>query len=67
MKFFFKILIFSFLFSTGSLTAQYNPYLRKKNKNKPSVKMSRQNKKEISRQNRIAKRQMRKSRRRVKR
>lgn len=42
--------------------AQYNPYLRKKAKNKPSAKMARENRKEIKRQNRVAKRQMRRSR-----
>ena len=41
----------------------YNPYLDRKNKNKPSVQLARENRKEIKRQNRIAKKQMRRSKR----
>lgn len=64
MKSILKI-IFVFLFFSAPLYSQYNPFLRKKNKNKPSVKLARQNKKDIRKQNKVAKRQMRRSRRRV--
>lgn len=43
----------------------YNPYLDRKAKNKPSAVIARGNKKEMKRQNRIAKKQMRRSRKRV--
>jgi hypothetical protein len=46
--------------------AQYNPYLDKKRKNKPSVVMARDNKKTLKHQKRLAKKQMRKSKRKVK-
>jgi hypothetical protein len=44
----------------------YNPYLDRKAKNKPSAIMARENKRELKRQKRVAKKQMRRSRRRVK-
>jgi hypothetical protein len=66
MKSFLKIIVVS-LFLSSPIYSQYNPFLRKKNKNKPSVKLARQNKKDIRKQNKVAKRQMRRSRRRVKR
>jgi hypothetical protein len=43
----------------------YNPYLDRKKKNKPSAMMARENKKELKHQKRVAKRQMRRSKRRV--
>lgn len=43
----------------------YNPYLDRKAKNKPSAVIARGNKKEMKRQNRIAKKQMKRSRKRV--
>ena len=46
--------------------AQYNPYLDKKRKNKPSVVMARQNKKDLKHQKKQAKKQLRRSRRKVK-
>jgi hypothetical protein len=64
MKSILKI-IFVLVFFSTPLYSQYNPFLRKKNKNKPSVKLARQNKKDIRKQNKVAKRQMRRSRRRV--
>ena len=45
--------------------AQYNPYLDKKRKNKPSVVMARQNKKDLKHQKKQAKKQLRRSRRKV--
>ena len=45
--------------------AQYNPYLDKKAKNKPSAVMARQNRKELRKQKRAAKKQMRRSKRHV--
>jgi hypothetical protein len=41
----------------------YNPYLKKKAKNKPSAVMARQDKKELQRQKKAAKKQMRRSKR----
>jgi len=61
MKNILKIFLVLFVFSFQSLNAQYNPYLKKKAKNKPSAVMARQNKKEVKRQKKVAKRQMRKS------
>jgi hypothetical protein len=43
--------------------AQNNPYLDKKKKNRPSVVMARQNRKELKKQKRMARKQMRHSRR----
>lgn len=43
----------------------YNPYLDKKAKNKPSAKLAREDKKELGRQKKAARKQMRRSRKRV--
>lgn len=40
----------------------YNPYLDRKRKDKPSARMARQNQKDVKRQQKEAKKQMRKSR-----
>lgn len=61
MKYVYRILIFALVLCFQPLNAQYNPYLKKKAKNKPSAVMARQNKKEIKRQKHRAKRQMRRS------
>lgn len=45
----------------------YNPYLDKKAKNKPSAILARQDKKELKRQKRGAKKQLRRSRKKTKR
>lgn len=63
-----RLLVFLVAFvtlSTGSLKAQYNPYLDKKKKNKPSAIMARQTKKDLKRQKKAAKRQLKRSRRQV--
>lgn len=39
----------------------YNPYLEKKAKNKPSAQLARQDKKELQRQKKAARKQMRRS------
>lgn len=41
----------------------FNPYLKKKKKDLPSAQMAKQNKKELRRQKRLAKKQMRKNKR----
>jgi hypothetical protein len=41
--------------------SSYNPYLRKKAKNKPSALMAKQDKKELKRQKKAARKQMRRS------
>lgn len=41
----------------------YNPYLSRKNRNKPSAKLARENRKEVKRQTRAAKRQARRAKR----
>ncbi len=46
--------------------SQYNPYLDKKRKNKPSVIMAKENKKTLKHQKKAAKKQMRRSRKKVK-
>lgn len=58
------LVFFMVFFSVFAIPAkaQYNPYLDKKKKNKPSAIMSRQNKKDVKRMNKTAKRQMRRSR-----
>jgi hypothetical protein len=43
----------------------YNPYLEKKAKNKPSAQLAKSNRREIKRQNKVAKKQMRRSRKKV--
>jgi len=45
--------------------SSYNPYLKKKAKNKPSAVMARQDKKELNRQKKVAKKQMRRSKKRL--
>ena len=45
--------------------AEYNPYLEKSAKNKPSARMAKGDKKELRRQKRAAKKQMRKSKKRL--
>jgi hypothetical protein len=57
------ILFFSLL--AVPLKAQYNPYLDKKKKNKPSAVMAKQNKKDMKRQKKAAKKQMKRSKRRL--
>ncbi|HOZ86440.1 MAG TPA: hypothetical protein PL029_01720 [Bacteroidia bacterium] len=41
----------------------YNPYLKKKNKDKPSVQMARSNKKDLRRQKRMFKKQTKRGKR----
>ncbi len=41
----------------------YNPYLHKKNRNKPSAKLARENRREVKKQTRVAKRQARRAKR----
>lgn len=41
--------------------SSYNPYLRKKAKNKPSAQLAQQDKKELQRQKKAARKQMRRS------
>jgi hypothetical protein len=43
----------------------YNPYLEKGKKDRPSAVMARENQKELKKQKRVAKRQMRRSKRRL--
>ena len=43
----------------------YNPYLEKKDKDKPSVKTARADKKELKKQKRVARKEMRKSKRKL--
>lgn len=57
------ILFFSLL--AVPVKAQYNPYLDKKKKNKPSAVMAKQNKKDMKRQKKAAKKQMKRSKRRL--
>ncbi len=45
--------------------SSYNPYLEKKAKNKPSARMARQDKKELERQKKAARKQMRRSKKKV--
>ncbi len=45
--------------------SSYNPYLKKKAKNKPSAVMARQDKKELHRQKKAARKQMRRSKKRL--
>ncbi len=45
--------------------SSYNPYLKKKAKNKPSAVMARQDKKELQRQKKAARKQMRRSKKRL--
>ena len=45
--------------------SSYNPYLEKKAKNKPSARMARQDKKELERQKKAARKQMRRSKKRL--
>ncbi len=45
--------------------SSYNPYLKKKAKNKPSARMARADKKELQRQKKAAKKQMRRSKKRL--
>jgi hypothetical protein len=58
------LLLFSLLALPSK--AQYNPYLDKKRKNKPSAVMARQNKKDLKRMKKTSKRQMRRSRKKIK-
>jgi hypothetical protein len=62
MKLLYRILFLALVLCFQPLKAQYNPYLKKKAKNKPSAVMARQNKKEVKKQKHRAKRQMRRSR-----
>jgi hypothetical protein len=58
------LLLASFFLLAGTpLAAQNNPYLDRKNKNKPSVRMARETKKDLKKQKKAAKKQMRKSKR----
>jgi len=66
MKKLLSLFILFLMLSALPLKAQYNPYLDKKRKNKPSVIMARDNKKTLKHQKRMAKKQMRKSKRKVK-
>jgi hypothetical protein len=43
--------------------SSYNPYLEKKAKNKPSARLARQDQKELQRQKKAARKQMRRSKR----
>jgi inosine/xanthosine triphosphate pyrophosphatase family protein len=45
--------------------SSYNPYLEKKAKNKPSARMARADKKELHKQKKAARKQMRRSKRRL--
>lgn len=65
MRKIYRILILALVLCIQPVKAQYNPYLKKKARNKPSAIMARQNKKEIKRQKRTAKKQMRRSRKRT--
>lgn len=58
-------LVLMFVVIAVPAKAQYNPYLDKKRKNKPSAVMARENKKHMKRQNKAAKRQLKRSRKQV--
>ena len=51
------------MFFAFPVKAQYNPYLDKKAKNKPSAIMAKENRKSLRKQKKGAKKQMRRSRR----
>jgi hypothetical protein len=65
MKKLISFFAFIFLLSSFNAKAQYNPYLDKKAKKKPSAVMARQNKKDIRKGKKAARRQMRRSKRRL--
>jgi hypothetical protein len=64
MKQLIFLLSFLFVLSKPAL-AQHNPYLDKKAKNKPSAVMAKQGRKEMKKQKRVAKRQMRRSKKHI--
>jgi hypothetical protein len=63
MKKLASLLGFLFLFAIQPAKAQYNPYLDKKKKNKPSAVMARETKRDLRKQKKMAKKQMRRSKR----
>jgi hypothetical protein len=65
MKKLVSLLLFGFLLCSLNLNAQYNPYLDKKAKKKPSAVMARQNKKDLRKQKKVARKHMRRSKRRL--
>lgn len=60
------ILLFLLMGLLMPLKAQYNPYLDKKRKNKPSAVMAKKDKKNLKQQKKQARKQLRRSRRKVK-
>lgn len=65
MRHLITLLVFVFLFSSQTARAQYNPYLDKKAKKKPSAVMARQNKKDMKKGKKAARKQMRRSKRHI--
>ena len=65
MKKIVSLLILFFSLLVVPVKAQYNPYLDKKKKNKPSAVMAKQNQKDMKRQKKAAKKQMKRSKKRL--
>jgi len=63
MKFLKIFLVIGSVFLSTLLPAQNNPYLDKKQKNRPSAKMRRENTKHLKKQKKEARKQMRRSKR----
>jgi hypothetical protein len=55
-------LLVGLFLAPSALQAQHNPYLDRKKKNKPSVRQSREDARHLKQQKKLAKKQMRKSR-----
>jgi hypothetical protein len=65
MRFAFRILLAAFLLAPFLSAAQSNPYLDRKKKNKPSVQQARENRKHLKKQKKLARKQMRRSKREI--
>ncbi len=63
MKFLRYLTLITLVFSSTLLSAQNNPYLDKKKKNRPSAKMRSENNRHLKKQKKEAKKQMRRSKR----
>jgi hypothetical protein len=57
------VALIAFVFSSALVSAQHNPYLDKKKKNRPSAKIRNDNNRHLKKQKKEAKKQMRRSKR----